>query len=162
MILLRNQHARARRDGEPLCCRRHAIGNRGDEGHVVCIGVDQAGGRLARALAFARRERLVDAPWPPFTGDTPAPRLLHCERQRAPCGGVEVADAARHIKQCSLRGQHRMPSSVSETYPQASSTQEQREPNSPLARQCACVLSRSGCRTSYSSSQTSTKFWPVK
>ena len=61
-----------------------------------------AGGR-ARAAGWRSR---VDSHGWPLRATAGAAGLLRGERQRAPGGGVEIADIARDIEQSALRGQH--------------------------------------------------------
>ena len=106
MIVFQQDHTAAPRDRYELRGSRDAVADRGDQGDVGGIGIDQAGSGGAGAFVLASRKIGVERPGSALATDRGAAGLQGSQRQRAVGGRVEVADLARHIEPFALRRQH--------------------------------------------------------
>ena len=62
--MTRRADARTPRHRQDFRRRRHAVADRGNQRHVLRVGIDQPRRRAAGALVLALRERVVDQPRP--------------------------------------------------------------------------------------------------
>src|SRR5512133_465625 len=110
MVVLEHEHARTRGHGDELGRRRDAVAYRRNQRDVLWAGMDQPRRRATRAFKLLVGKRPVDQPRLSLPRNTNATRLLSCNGQGTPRGGVEITNLARNIEQRTLRWQHRVPS----------------------------------------------------
>jgi hypothetical protein len=106
VIVLQHDDPAAACDGQHLAGRGDAIADRRDQRHVVGLGADQGRRGHAGALVLAGLEAFRQRPWLALAADRGAPGFLGGQRQRAPGGGIEETDLARHVEQRALARQH--------------------------------------------------------
>ena len=117
VVVLQRQHPRAARRSEQFPRGGDAVADRGDQRHVLRAGIDQPGRRATGTLELRRREIGGQRPGLALAGHRRATRVHRGARQRAPGGGVQVADLAGNIEQVALRRQHRREFSFSRSAP---------------------------------------------
>src|SRR6266700_1429116 len=106
MIVLQYEDTRAARDRQELRRRGNAVADRGNQGDIARVGMDQAGRGRPRALVLGGGETIVDCPGRALAPDRGACGLLRSQRQRAIGGGVQVANMGRNLEERALRRKH--------------------------------------------------------
>ena len=106
MIVFQNDHAGAATDGQKLGRGGNAIADRGDQGDVGGIGIEQPCRGKPRAFVLFAGEPRSQRPGFSLAPDGDPAGFLGAKRQRAVGGGIQVADLTRDIEQGTLRRKH--------------------------------------------------------